>query len=268
MTNDHYLDNIDEFLETVHFDDVSVVEDFIKNLYDAKKHKACEFRLKCKGQVYSWFRLEASTICDSEGRPIRLAGTFTNVEKRKIYETEQKLQEEKDTLTGVLKKQVFEESVTSILKKTNHEQTFGIYLIDLDNFKEINDRMGHEFGDRILVETARKISVVFSDRDYIGRLGGDDFIAFLNLAPYTSKEDAMQIIKNKGENICRILKNAYTVKGGEHSISASVGISVYKTDGESYDELFKKAKTALLTAKKNGKDKYFIYNKDICGGEY
>lgn len=260
------MNNINEFIDNVHEYDVEIVREFIKNMYNGKKHKVCEFRLRSVGGGYSWFRIDARIISDNEGHPLRLAGTFTNTDCCKVKETEINLFSENNEMTGILKKDKFKELAQNTLKYADSEQFFGIYIIDLDKFKSVNERMGHDFGNCIIDGVARKLGLIFSEKDYIARTNGDEFAVLLNLDPNMSKVDIQRVIRKKGDDICRMIRQKYTYKDREYNITASVGISIYRTDGKEYKMLMEKADKAMKTAKKQGGNKYIVYNIESCGG--
>lgn len=134
-------------------------------------------------------------------------------------------------------------------------------MIDLDNFKAVNDTLGHVFGDKVLVDTAARLSRVFSEKDIIGRIGGDEFCAFLNLSTFNDMESARRIIIQKAESLKKSMHETYSGAGNkEVTVSTSIGIALYPQDGSDYMTLYNNADSALYESKKHGKNTYTIYH--------
>ena len=125
------------------------------------------------------------------------------------------------------------------------------YIIDLDHFKEVNDTLGHQFGDKVLVEFSNRLRKIFRPNDCVGRFGGDEFIVIIDNLPST------EIIVRKAENIKRIACDLL-VEGKKVGISASIGISIVPPQGTNYDTLFQSADEALYQVKASGRNGYRI----------
>lgn len=131
------------------------------------------------------------------------------------------------------------------------ETLMAFYIIDLDHFKEVNDTLGHQYGDKVLVEFSNRLRKIFRPNDCVGRFGGDEFIVIIDNLPST------EIIVRKAENIKRIACDL-TVEGKSVGISASIGISIVPPQGTTYDILFKSADEALYQVKAGGRNGYRI----------
>ena len=131
------------------------------------------------------------------------------------------------------------------------ETLMAFYIIDLDHFKEVNDTLGHQFGDKVLVEFSNRLRKIFRPNDCVGRFGGDEFIVIIDNLPST------EIIVRKAENIKRIASDL-TIEGKNVGISASIGISIVPPQGTDYDILFKSADEALYQVKAGGRNGYRI----------
>lgn len=125
------------------------------------------------------------------------------------------------------------------------------YIIDLDHFKQVNDTLGHQFGDKVLVEFSNRLRKIFRPNDCVGRFGGDEFIVIIDNLPST------EIIVRKADNIKRIACDL-TVDGKNVGISASIGIAIVPPQGTDYDTLFKSADEALYQVKAAGRNGYRI----------
>ncbi len=220
-----------------------------------------EFRLRCLDGNYSWFRIRGTVVRSHDGHAQRMIGSLINVDEQMNREMRLIEKAESDTLTGVFNKSAFYDHVSTNLRTASDSDLFAIYIIDIDNFKAVNDDLGHAMGDQVLSDVAKKLCIIFSDMDYVGRVGGDEFAAFLHL-PSKARNVGMSIIDSKAKAICSHLSDTYHAKNKEVSITASVGVSIYPYSGRDYNTLFRNADKALEKVKRNGKDQYGIYSPD------
>lgn len=177
--------------------------------------------------------------------------------------TEQKKKEldlmakaETDPLTGIYNRGAVEQKVNCLLEESKEDPEVKnvLFMIDVDDFKIINDTMGHRRGDQALIEIGRKLRRLFRKSDICGRMGGDEFVVFMT--GVTCRE----IIVNKARQICEALQfTTGDVKADDASVSCSIGAAISPDDGQSFEDLFEKADQALYRAKRQGKNRYVIY---------
>lgn len=152
----------------------------------------------------------------------------------------------------------------SVIEKTKiqieNKQPFALVILDIDNFKQFNDTYGHMFGDIILVETAAVIKKILGPNDFIGRIGGDEFLMVIH-TPNNLFEEVHKVCSNIKRAIQELSSN--NIK--QASVTATLGCSIFPADGESYDLLFKKADRALYRGKKKGRNCFVIYTLEKCG---
>ncbi len=161
---------------------------------------------------------------------------------------------DKDLLTDVYNKIATEEKIKEYIERFSNQR--GVFcLVDIDDFKNINDTRGHAFGDQVLKEIALRLETAFRVSDIVGRIGGDEFLVFVkNLPEYiTAEEEAAKI-----ENVFRDFKIGEYVK---YSVTASVGVSAYPEDGTTFNELYVNADKAVYIAKKRGKNRAVVYKE-------
>lgn len=162
----------------------------------------------------------------------------------------------KDPTTGILNKRAIHEYA---LERIQHSEKGGyLVLIDIDDFKQINDQYGHMFGDEVIAKTAEILRSVTHTRGMAGRFGGDEFMLALENVP--TEEDMRRIMKV----IAKHADWAFNEKEG-FKISFSCGISKFPEDGTTYEELFRKADGCLYIAKDKGKSRYIIYREELHG---
>lgn len=160
-----------------------------------------------------------------------------------------------DTLTGLPNRAMFVSKIKNLANSSR--QNFAIAFLDIDNFKYINDTLGHYIGDDFLKFMAYKMSKEIKAPDMVARLGGDEFAILIR--SFETKD----ILINRLENIKNSIGNTWNSGSREFYISMSIGIAVYPDDGYDFDTLLKHSDIAMYAAKKEGKNKMFFYEEDI-----
>lgn len=254
-------DRVMDVLSLVHPDDRAIRE-AIKDLpMNDSTSLGGECRMRCADDNYYWFRLKASVLRSEDGHPLRFVGNLINVEEQMKEERRLKQKAEMDPLTGILNKGAMEAYVNETLNSASVEDLFAFYIVDLDNFKGVNDNLGHQVGDRVLTDVAKKLCLVFNERDAVGRIGGDEFAVFLKLS-VEGRKVGDKIIESKAKALCKNIDEVYSDGKHEVHVSASIGVSIYPTDGLAYADLYRKADAALYAAKNSGKNQFFIYREE------
>lgn len=160
-----------------------------------------------------------------------------------------------DTLTGLSNRKSIMENIQMIIKE--NKTKFTLFFIDLDNFKNINDSLGHNAGDYILEKVAYKLQSVIDKNCLLGRLGGDEFIIVQNNISFPCEA------KNLAEKICNVLKHPINYEDHEIYVGCSIGISFYPNDGNNLPTLMKNADSAMYAAKNSGGYTYKVYSKSM-----
>lgn len=165
-----------------------------------------------------------------------------------------------DRLTGILNKLSFEESAKLMLANAKENERHGVILLDVDNFKGVNDNLGHAYGDKVLADIGNILRLTFSSSDCLGRIGGDEFCVLLNI-PENCQKDHMKLVTEKCEALCEAFHSNYTGDKGDYKISASIGAAIFPDDGSSFAALYKCADKALYCSKHKGKDTFTVYGE-------
>lgn len=199
-----------------------------------------------------WISIMIHRICEDDGA--KMMYVVTDIDESKRKEILLKKQAERDGLTGLYNAITTRDKIDEVLSngcEGNKNQVF--VLIDLDNFKKINDTFGHSYGDKVLKEVADILSRQFRSSDIIGRIGGDEFV--LLLRDMRTLDFAEQLIENLNVLFHR------TYQEGEQSvtISASIGLAAAPQDGSTFQELYKKADEVQYQVKKHGKNGFMRY---------
>lgn len=230
----------------------------VKRMKESEAEGIIEYRVKAdpnKGKAHSWHRTHYKSILGPNGNVTHIIGSVSNIDKEKrIYN---RLQEKarRDPMTQLLNKQALKDEIQDFFsEKPQGIQAF--MVIDIDNFKKINDQFGHIYGDTIIKEVAEKITAKFRGLDIIGRVGGDEFVVCMK---YTTVEHAME----KAKSLCESVRKNYQGNRLEYLLTCSIGISFYGMDGIDYDTLFRKADMAMYQAKTDGKDGYQVTDQKV-----
>lgn len=204
------------------------------------------------GQIVHYnAKITSARETTKEGR-LRI-GSLVDVTEEKQNAIFLKSQVGKDSLTKVYNRLAAIEKIDGFLKR-NKGQICAFLIVDLDNFKAVNDSLGHLTGDRALIDVANIIQKHVRSRDVVCRLGGDEFVVFLADIP-------KNVIRRNVEALLRKLRLTYEFDGKKESISASVGIAVTPEDGQEFKILYEKADKALYQVKKSGKNGYVFYEE-------
>lgn len=221
-----------------------------------------EIRILNGKQNAVWCRIRITGLTDKTGRAVRAVGAILDIdaEKKKAQSLMERAQ--RDMLTKLYNKGSSQEYIQAVLASNVPGKMAALMIIDLDNFKHMNDTMGHLFGDALLSEVAHSIQKQFRSEDIVGRVGGDEFLVFLGQIPNTAlaEQKAIQVMKAIGEMAVQELT--------EVELSCSIGIAVYPECGQTYHELFQRADQALYRAKNQGKGRYCIADAKLLSEEF
>lgn len=202
---------------------------------------------------YYWFSVQGSTIFDIHGKPIETVGVMHEIDRQKRTEESLKIRAQQDPLTKLYNKAAVQARISEELADVP-DGVHALMIIDIDDFKSVNDNLGHWLGDTVLTDISSSLKKLFRGSDIVGRIGGDEFIVFLKNIGTVAKA------KEKAETICNVFRNTYVGEKTRYKISGSVGIAMSPQHGKTYADLFKNADMALYTAKRKGKDGYRMYN--------
>ncbi len=203
---------------------------------------------------YLWYRMRINTNLDVSTSDVISLFTIDEINEEKQAELSLRKKAETDLLTGSYNKDAFTLKVNNYLNQGGQGT---LYMFDLDNFKGINDNMGHSAGDDVLRETYAKTTSIFRPNDIVSRVGGDEFLVFLT---GTTKDST---VRKKAAQICTDLNKTYHADNGVAiEISCSVGISVAPKDGTDFETLFNAADIAMYHSKSIGKNTFTVYDSN------
>jgi diguanylate cyclase (GGDEF)-like protein/PAS domain S-box-containing protein len=203
-------------------------------------------------------RLQITAVKDATGNATHHVAIYEDISE--IKQAHDKLEEmaHHDPLTGLPNRRLLNELLDhSIRQAARDKSRVAVLFVDLDRFKIVNDTLGHQFGDALLVQVAERISGLVRSSDLLARLGGDEFIAVMAAL---HNEDGAAAIARK---IIHAVSQPFYINNHEVFIGASIGISLYPDDGEEPAELIKTADIAMYQVKNENRNNFRFYSKDL-----
>ncbi len=251
------------WLNKIHPDEVeSVVEQFKDHLKGKTNHFQNEHRVKLESGEYRWVLARGLAFRDENGRAVRIAGSLTDITERKKAEIKLEYDSIHDSLTNLPNRKCLMERLRRSLERTQKDKkySFGLLFIDLDRFKVINDTMGHQTGDEILLKIADKLNYLIRPKDMVARLGGDEFVILVE-----NIKDQDQVIRI-AERIISTLNTPLVHRKKDFYLSASIGIAFSSPEYDIPDNLLRDADIAMYSAKIKGKGRYEVFEKQMLSG--
>jgi diguanylate cyclase (GGDEF)-like protein/PAS domain S-box-containing protein len=199
-----------------------------------------------------------AVFLNPDGTPGGLVGSILDITERKQFEEQLMYQANHDSLTGLPNRNLLNDRLNhGLAYEDRHRELLAVMLIDLDNFKVINDTMGHSSGDLLLLEVAKRLQKCVRQYDTVARLGGDEFVLLL------TDVEHIQSLAKISDKILVLFKEPFLIAGHEIFVTASVGIATYPTDGVTADTLLKNADTAMYHAKELGRNGYQFFAEEM-----
>ena len=238
----------------------NLLQSFTASLKRKGSHeKNLEIRLQTAANLYTWFSLSSKTICNQKGDPVKIIGKIVNIDKQKTVIARLQQKAYYDSLTQIYNKIMTETLINQMLMTISllDENNAALFIIDLDDFKNINDSWGHLAGDDVLKAVAQQMHKIFPENSVLGRIGGDEFIAFCQNAG--SQEDIIR----KANCLSKALQTIYPHPDAPVPLSASIGIAMAPENGLTYRALVKAADEVLYSTKRNGKNFFQLADKSF-----
>lgn len=249
-----------EVVARVHPEDRAQVERRLQRyLAQPKGIYENEYRYRRSDGEYSWALTRGRVLLWSEdGRPLRMTGAIQDITERKRSEQRIEYLAHYDALTGLPNRVLFHDRVRQTLHAARRSgESFALLFIDLDQFKHVNDALGHQVGDDLLRAAARRLRGELRDADTLSRQGGDEFLV---LVPGLKQAEDAGVVAAK---LLEGLREPMAVAGHELQISGSLGIAVYPGDGDDVDTLIKNADLAMYQSKSAGRNSYHFFTRSM-----
>lgn len=235
------------------------------NIYEAANNgemfHSAEYQLRNKKGEYEWHYSSYSLICDDNGNPLRAVGVLRNIDSLKKEQETLLKRAQTDAMTGLLNKTTTETFVREHLKEIQSGAYDIVMLVDIDDFKNVNDTYGHLTGDEVIIEIAHTLMRFTFNDGFVGRIGGDEFLVYLpNILDTT-------LACEKAEKYGAELRRKYPGGNGKPKVTLSIGIAA--TDVPiPYSDLMEQADAAVYQAKLNGKNGFVLYDDSLERSEY
>lgn len=241
------------FIEMLHEADRPTFQEMVEAQVKHSGKSLFRCRILCKDGSYKWMLCSILAALNQEGR-VQITSIMLNVHKE--MQTREKLLQraDRDALTGLYNRDVFERKIAACLNR--HPDTMhALLMIDTDNFKQVNDTMGHLFGDAVLSEMAMGMKKLTGPADYVGRIGGDEFAVFYH--DIGSKAAAGE----KAAQLLEMFRQLFQNEKTQMDVTCSIGIGIFPDNGEDFRALYRSADLALYQAKTQGKNRYVLFDE-------
>ena len=239
--------------ERVYPEDQERVRGFFLNLQPGAA-QAIDFRIQRPDGQIRWLN---NRVVHHEGLNFFIGVTIDITETKKVQDTIEHMAYH-DTLTHLPNRAYLTKEIERLLARSAIiHQELAVMFLDLDNFKYINDTMGHEVGDEVLIEVAERLVSVLNPKAVCTRFGGDEFIILLGDVHDHSD------IEHLVSALIKTFRHPFTIREHEFFISCSIGIALYPDHADTSSDLIKHADTAMYTAKKTGKNRFVYYSQEM-----
>ena len=230
------------------------MDDAVSRLKAGESYVVIEYRFRAGQGRLIWCRTRMTVIHGSDKRQKQVVGIIIDIDEDKRAAAQMQKRAETDALTGLPNRGTVQQLVESHLKHCGPDQNHAFLLIDIDNFKWVNDTFGHQRGDEVLSDASALLREQVRPCDVAGRLGGDEFVVFMDDVP--SVEQVMEIAARLGE----LFNHSFSFGKDPGSVSISIGIALSPAHGTTFDELYRNADKALYESKNHGRNRYSIYS--------
>lgn len=212
-----------------------------------------ELELRRREGRIIWLHLKAE-VAELEDNRVELIGALQDITQQKKVDQLIEYQANYDSLTGLPNRSLFQDRLhTALLHAKRRSTRIAVLFVDLDNFKSVNDNLGHDAGDELLVESAQRIQASIRTVDTVARYSGDEFVALL------VDVFSASVVSRIADDIVFAMRKPFVLAGRQVYCSVSIGVAFYPDDGDSADTLVIKADQAMYEVKKSGRNSWQFY---------
>ncbi len=240
----------DIYKAIIHEEDFPAFKKAMNEALKEQKKGVVEYRAKTEKGEMRWYRLNYASF-EHRDTVIRVVGSEKDINEEKLRDEELKAKVGRDGMTGLLNKTTMESKVEKFISNSAPDVCHALLMIDTDNFKSVNDNLGHPFGDEVIRFVAGSVRDTFRETDFVGRMGGDEFMVLM-------KDTTAEITKERAAELNGKIKRTFTERDITVGISCSIGIAFFSKNGANYEDLYKAADEALYEAKESGKNCYKV----------
>ena len=246
------------FLNALHEDDRERVKKALNRAIADQSLFEIEARVRLPGNRERVFQQRGQVSTNPQSGNIRMTSIIYDITERKESEKRLAYLANYDTLTNLPNRHLFKDRLDHAIAQAERlGSELAIIYLDLDHFKSVNDALGHHAGDQLLIEAASRIKQFIRSSDTAARLGGDEFIILIDQFENSSQIAAV------AEHILYQLNRVFYIEGNEIFVSASMGITMFPSDGNNYETLLKNADSAMYMAKEDGRNSYHFFTEEL-----
>lgn len=238
----------------VHADDLQTIRETVQSVKLGMHYIENQLRIMNGDGDYTWYKIRVTTQLDNDGHVMRAIGIISNIDEEHRASENLLKRAERDSLTDLYNKKSAFERINRYIANMEANEKAAMFIIDVDDFKLINDSYGHQFGDVVLQEVAGVLKRMFRSNDVISRIGGDEFMIFMQ------EVRNEKIVLDRAKLINTALHKAVSNLASDCIPTASIGVVFYPDGGTTPEELFKNCDLALYKTKYNGKDSFAIFD--------
>ena len=249
LSRDHEL-----WLNMIHPQDCEMIREFLRDIWSDRQRLPIEHRIIHKDGSERWVRNNCAAQRDAKGRVMRLDGSMLDITGMKSLGDDTSFLTHYDPLTRLPNRNMLDNRLDkAIVVARREKKELALLFLDLDNFKFVNDSLGHDMGDKLLMAVSRKLNDLVRGGDTVARYGGDEFVIML----WDCGVDGAALVAQK------LTSGKIEVGNTDFSVSMSVGISVFPADGEDRQTLIRNADMAMYHAKKVERGSYRFFTPEL-----
>ena len=267
-TDSRITPTADEWFNRIHPEDIDRMKRNLETHIQGRSEQFhSEYRMMHSDGQYRWMLSRGVAVRDGNGKALRVAGSQTDITDRKFAESQLRHDALHDTLTGLANRALIMDRINQCLHRLKRapEQLFAVIFLDLDQFKVINDSLGHAAGDQLLIELATRLETTLrtgdtisrGEPDHLARLGGDEFVALLD--GIHTPADAIRV----ADRLQQAMVEPFNIGGHEVVVSASFGIALSNGNYKKPEDILRDADTALYDAKNGGRGRCRLFDPQM-----
>lgn len=253
-----FLENPRLWFDAIHPEDRTRIYELFTSLNAEHPLHNAEYRIVRRDREVRWLHCKGMLVVDEHGQPLRIDGVATDITERKNAEQQVQLLAYYDSVTMLPNRRLLHDRLVQAMHMAvRSEKKVALLYMDLDNFKNVNDSLGHHIGDMLLREIAERLLQCVRDEDTVARIGGDEFLVVL-----PDIEKGAQAVA-VAEKILAATARPMVLQGNQVHTTISIGISICPEDAREPHELMQHADSALYQAKGQGRDNYQFFTPEL-----